>query len=62
VKVCPAQVVLVKPNPVGLTLAFLASVLSGLASWTLPGFVTRSQFDETPRWNVACVLSVKQPL
>ena len=37
-------------------------MLSGFASWTLPGFATRSQFDGTPRWKVLCVLSVKQPL
>ena len=61
-KVCPAQAVLVKPNPVGLTLPFFASVLSGLPNWTLPGLVTRSQFEGTPRWKVLCVLSVKQPL
>ena len=60
--VWPAQLVLVNAKPVGLTFVFFASVLSGFASTTLPGLVTRSQFDGTPRWNVLCVLSVKQPL
>ena len=62
VNVWPAQLVLVKPKPLGLTFVFFASVLSGFASTTLPGLVTRSQFDGTPRWKVLCVLSVKQPL
>ena len=62
VNVWPAQVVLLKLKPVGLTFVFFASVLSGFASWTLPGFATRSQFEGTPRWKVLCVLSVKHPL
>src|SRR5436190_1726437 len=61
VNVWPAQLVFVKPKPVGLTSAFFASVLSGWASVTLPGLPTRSQLLGAPRWNVACVLSVKQP-
>ena len=51
-----------KLKPVGLTFVFFASVLSGFASTTLPGLVVRSQLAGTPRWNVLCVLSVKQPL
>jgi hypothetical protein len=50
------------PKPVGLTLVFCAAVLSGLARTTLPGLAVRSQSAGTPRWNVLCVLSVKQPL
>ena len=62
VNVWPAQLVLLKPNPLGLTLLFFAAVLSGAASTTLPGLETRSQLDGLPRWNVDCELSVKQPL
>ena len=62
VNVWPAQAVLLKPNPVGLTVEFLASVLSGLARTTLPGLAFRSQLVGTPRWKVLCELSVKQPL
>src|SRR4051812_18973675 len=62
VNVWPAQLVLLKPKPVGLTLLFFAAVLSGFASTTLPGLETRSQFVGAPRWNVDCELSVKHPL
>ena len=61
VNVCPAQLVFVKPKPVGLTLLFLAAVLSGLARTTFEGLLTRSQLFGTPRCQSACVLSVKQP-
>ena len=62
VNVWPAQLALVMPKPVGLTVVFLASVLSGAASTTLPGVETRSQLEGLPPWNVDCELSVKQPL
>jgi hypothetical protein len=62
VNVWPAQLTLSKPNPVGLTFVFRASVLSGLARTTAPGLETRSQFPGVPRWKVLCELSVKQPL
>src|SRR3954471_9609784 len=53
VKVWPAQLVLLKPNPVGLTLEFFVSVLSGFERTTEPGTDVRSQFAGTPRWNDA---------
>ena len=61
-KVWPAQLVLVKPKPVGVTVVFCAVELSGFASTTLPGLAVRSQLAGTPRWKAVCVLSVKQPL
>src|SRR5260370_40096893 len=62
VKVWPAQLELLKPNPLFVTVVFCGSILAPLKRRTSPGLLVRSQLVGTPPWKSAWVVSVRQPL
>src|SRR5207248_5361474 len=62
VKVCPAQLVLLKPKPLLLTVRFCGSMEAAFTSVTSPGLLVRSQLVATPVWKSVCVVSVRQLL
>src|SRR5260370_40386085 len=53
VKVWPAQLVLLKPNPLFVTVVFCWSILAPLKRMTSPGRLSRSQLVGTTRWKAA---------
>src|SRR3954451_6657987 len=60
-KVCPAQVVELKPKPLLDTVRFCWLTPTSWASLTEPGVEISSQPEGSPAWNAFWELSVKQP-
>src|SRR3954447_4549217 len=59
--VCPAQLVLVNPNPLFVTEWFCWSTTAALLSRTSPGLVVRSRFVPEPVRKSDCDVSTKLP-
>src|ERR1041385_1851480 len=62
VKVCPAQLVLLNPKPLLVTVRFCWSMKSGLASLTSPGLALRLTLFGMPARKSPCVVSVRNAL